>query len=267
VRARRRDHRTYREGPQRVGDRERAFRRVLPPREGEDVGATLALGVQVDSTDEVRQHVAQTADGDRIAAEERGLLAVGTLGEPVEHLGDVVEARDRDDGAELLLGVERHPGLHAAYDGGKIEGLAVDTGVLIDDLGALSHGVVDEGLEAGGLALLRQRRELNARLPRCAEAELVDCGGEAIEEGRLDLAVDPDELQASAALTIVGERARDALLHGEVEVGVREDDGRVLRLEAEDAAHPVQFWMLALQDVGHSRSADERERREGAGLE
>jgi hypothetical protein len=131
--------------------------------------------------------------------------------------------------------------------------------VAVDDPRPFLPGVVHEPFIAPALST-SGRRQLHAGRPREAEREGVDGVGEAQEEpvgGRMD----EDELDRRAALAVEAERAGQAP-DGQVDIGVGQDDRRVLGVEAEDAAQAVRLRMLLLEDVRRARGPDEGERRD-----
>ena len=68
--------------------------------------------------------------------------------------------------------------------------------------------------------------------------------------------MDEQELQGGAALAVEGERPQKALGHGEVKVGVRHDNGRVLGIQPQGGPQAVRLGMLFFQDIRHPAGAD-----------
>lgn len=78
--------------------------------------------------------------------------------------------------------------------------------------------------------------------------------------------MDDQHLERRAALTVEGERSEQALLHREFDIRIRQHDGRVLGIEAENGAQPVDLGMHLLEVVGHTARADQRQHIDLAGL-
>ncbi len=78
--------------------------------------------------------------------------------------------------------------------------------------------------------------------------------------------MDEEDLQGGAALTVEGQASRDALAHGQVQIGIRQDDGGVLGTQAQAGSQPVGSRVLGLQEVGRPGGADEGQATDPARL-
>ena len=78
--------------------------------------------------------------------------------------------------------------------------------------------------------------------------------------------MDVDDLEGRATLAVVAPGALDAFLHRQIEVGVRQDDGRVLGLEAQHLPHAVGLGVLGNEGVAGLAVANEGEHVHLAGL-
>ena len=189
----------------------------------------------------------------------RHLLPVGRFDDVADRLGDVVERLHRDDRAELLL--LKHPHLrrqrrdHGGREQGPVRGAAAG----VDDARAAGDRVGHHRAQVVHLAGFRQRRDRHALVPRHADAQGGDRGGQPLEELARHPPVDEEDLERGAALPVERQRSEQALAHRQVEVGVREHDRRVLRLEPEHAAQAVRARMRLLQGIGGLAAADERQ--------
>ncbi len=60
-----------------------------------------------------------------------------------------------------------------------------------------------------------------------------------------------DHLEGGTALAVVGKGTEEGLVHRQLQIGVGQDDPRVLGAQAEHAAPPVRGRMLVFEDVRH----------------
>jgi hypothetical protein len=175
----------------------------------------------------------------------------------VERRLDILEGGDRDDRAELFLAVE----LHAFLDREKYSRIeqGFDRGATagIDHLGAFFHGVGDALIHVGDHFHLGQRCQHDACLPGHTDGQLADFLAEAAQELFGDGLVHEDHLDRRAPLAVEGERAGDAFLDRQFDVGIRHDDRRVLGAKAEDGAQAVGLRVRFLELVGDFGGADQ----------
>mmetsp|Transcript_62330 Transcript_62330/g.171241 ORF Transcript_62330/g.171241 Transcript_62330/m.171241 type:complete len:453 (-) Transcript_62330:188-1546(-) len=250
-----------REGTQRLADAHRALRRRATAREGNDVGRTAALHVDVDAADDGRERVDERGGGGGGGGEERGLLAVPRLLDRRRHLRDVVEARDGHDGPKLLLVEESHRGRHAIDDRRRHQ-RACDAAAargLVGKRGALAQRVANELLEVLGLRCLGQRRDGDALLPRQAHLERANLCDEPLHERVGDARVHHDQLDRRAPLAVVARRPEHALRCRDVEVGVWQHNAQVLALELRKHLEAVRRRVRLDERVGAARAANEAE--------
>ena len=78
--------------------------------------------------------------------------------------------------------------------------------------------------------------------------------------------MDVDDLEGGAALAVVAPSALHTLLHSEIEIGIRQDDGRVLGLQTEHLPHAVGLGVLGDESVAGPAVANEGEHVNLAGL-
>jgi len=83
--------------------------------------------------------------------------------------------------------VDAHGLVDGIQDGGRNEGAIVLAAALVDDLCALAHGILDQGLEVRWLVGLGQGRDRDTSLPRHAHLERVHGLRELVEEPLGDL--------------------------------------------------------------------------------
>ncbi len=68
-----------------------------------------------------------------------------------------------------------------------------------------------------------------------------------------------DDLDSRATLAVEAKRASHAFHHSQINVGVGQNNGRVLGLKAKTTTQPVRARMRPLQRIGRLRRPDERE--------
>ena len=176
---------------------------------------------------------------DALGEAETGPQVLGEDGSGQSVLGVVGDAQglllglDLDQAhrrAERLGLVDVHLGRDLGDDNGPHAGLGRLGGVEVagEDRGALAHGVVEQLLDlVDGAAV-----DKHGRVAAGGEDGL-DGGGELLLELGADLLVHQDPLGAHADLAREQEGAQDALLGGEVQVGVLPDDGGGLAAQLE----------------------------------
>lgn len=99
----------------------------------------------------------------------------------------------------------------------------------------------------------------SGRFPRHARLEAGQARAELVEERSQHAFVDEQDLQRGAALAVEGQRAGNRLVHRVVQVDLRQDDTRVLRVQAEGGAQAVRAGVQLLQVAGAGMGADEGE--------
>lgn len=224
-----------------VRDGESHLSTVLAAGEGEHVGATLALRIDVDAAHLVGERINEVRQRARVGTEDGDLLAVGRFADELKGLIDFVEDTDRDDGAELLLVEQFHGGCHTREDGRHHYcGVGLATAVeAVGELCSLCKGIVNEFLHARRLVGFRQRRDRTA-LPRETNRKFGNLLAKTLRESRgyvldqrishKDLArnpssihqtdsVDKDQLDGCAALAIEAQRAKHALFDCKLDIG------------------------------------------------
>ena len=111
--------------------------------------------------------------------------------------------------------------------------------ILIDDPSAFGLRVLDQCRHVIGLAGLRQRRDVDALLPRHADLELAHLLAEPAQERLGDGLMHDQHLQRRAALAVERQGSDQAFLDRKLEIGVRQNDGGVLGVEPENGPQAV----------------------------
>ena len=140
------------------------------------------------------------------------------------------------------------PSCHRIDDRRIEQGSAGRSAALVDDPRSLCLCVFDELRHVIDLAGLGQRRDAHALLPGHADLELAQLLGEAAQEGLDDRLMDDQHLQGRAALAVEGQASEEAFLDGKLDIGVRQDDGGVLGVEAENGPQAMRLRVAASSD-------------------
>src|SRR5690606_33622110 len=132
-----------------------------------------------------------------------------------------------------------------------------------DKARALRHGGVDVRGDKLQLLLVDDGADARAEIARVTALQLLRVRDELLRERLDDAAVDDDALDGHANLTLMHERAERCRVHGALDVGVVEDDQRVLAAELEHAALQQRAGLRGElgADGRRAREADAAHRR------
>mmetsp|Transcript_5835 Transcript_5835/g.18736 ORF Transcript_5835/g.18736 Transcript_5835/m.18736 type:complete len:279 (+) Transcript_5835:268-1104(+) len=238
---------------QHLGDADGAHGGGAAAREGVAVGAAGALDVQVHAAGGERADVEELRQlGGRrrrvLRGEDGGLLAEMHLVEVVMDLADVIIDGNGDDGPKLLFVPELHLGRNGVADGGEEQRAVPMATGLVDDLGPLCLGVLDELVHV--LRLHRGQRRDGLLAERRARREARDASRELLRELLRDALVDHDELDRSATLTVVGRAAQETLLGRHIKVRVGEHHAQILGIQRQQVLQAVGGRVLLHKRVG-----------------
>ena len=128
-----------------------------------------------------------------------------------------------------------------------------------DDAGSLRLGVLDQPGHVLDLAGFRERRDAHALVPGHADLQLGEFLREPLQEAVDDRLVHDQHLERRAALAVERQRTQQALLYGEIDVGVRQDDRGILGVKPEDGPQAVHLGMHLLEVIGDLAGADQGE--------
>ena len=151
-------------------------------------------------------------------------------------IGDRVQAHHR---AERFTAVGLHVGRDVGEHGG-LEDVAADVGAVLaagEDGSPLLDRVLDVAAHGLELGTADEGTDLVGPVETDTQPQRRGCPGQPPGELVVEAVVDVDALQADAQLAGAGEAAADGAVHRRVEVGVVEDDHRVLAAEFQRAAH------------------------------
>src|SRR5690606_874676 len=143
----------------------------------------------------------------------------------------VLDADRRDDRTEYFLAVDAHVRIGVGDHGGLHEvarSLGLDLVAAGDEAAAFARGNADVAHVLLELLLARGRADLRVGRQGGADLEASRLGGERFDEAVVDRVFDDDAARSGAALAGLEETAVGRDRHRLVEIGVGEDDERVL---------------------------------------
>ncbi len=187
-------------------------------------------------------------DGGVVRPHGTGEAVVGVVGD-ADRLGLVAEALHRDDGPEHLLPhrghVARAVGEHGGTQEEPVRQLRFGrTSAARHEPSTLGDRALDVTFHLGSMLGRNQRPALGAFVETVAEPDGVGPPPQFGDELVVDLVLHDQPGPGGTHLTGVDERGRERVVDGRVEVGVREDDVRVL---------PAEFQRDALHALGRHR--------------
>ena len=218
------------------------------------------------------QLLAEPLGGVQITGPDRRAEAIGAVVHQGDGLGVAGHRHDADHRAEAFLAHHRHLVVdlhqHLRRQVGRAGGVGGEATGVDQCLGAAGGSLGDlPADELGGLGA-HQRAEGGGLVQRVAQHVLAGQLDEAFDEGRVELVVDVDALDAAAALPGVEEAAVDQVLHRVGQVGIGAHVGRVLatqlQADADEVAgggafhHPSTFHRAGEVDLLHLPGGDQR---------
>ena len=217
-----------------VGAVPRAEAGLLPAAHRQLESRVVELGV-VDAGDPGLDPARDLLAAGRVAGPDRRLEPIAALVRQRHRLLGVGDAHHRERRAEGLLGHAQHRVIDAGEHGRLVEA----AGPLADpapgpDLGAALDRVADVGVDQLELGREDDRADVDgAEIAGGTLTERRDALREPVDELVVDGFLDVDPLDRDADLAAVVEAVADRRVHRPLDVGIGEDDHRVLAAELE----------------------------------